>query len=237
MSFWLTIVSVNWGRGYEPGEFRRNVLNVLDHVDGREHVVILTQELDEEPDPAHEKRRFRTMLEPGTHRVGWSTREPIVLSPPFDVRRERTRVTMGAGGEIGAPKGTGPRRFAVSCVGGVDGLEVGFGNTHPHRRMAHRKVAEARVQGQRIFRDEMRDLYRTESRRGAHLELVNCGALNGTIDPHDPLWARFRVTPGRGLPVVYGGDMNEPWRTFPQMIPGERTAVGKGLDVIRYANP
>lgn len=234
--YWLTVVSVNWGRGYRPGEFKANVLNVLDHTDGREHVVILTQELDEEPDPAHEKRVYRTMLDPGTHRVGWQTREPIALSPPFNVRRERVVKTMGAGGDIGAPKGTGPTRYAVSCIGGVNGLEVGFGNTHPHRRMPNRAVARARVSGQRVFKQQMNGLFQADSKFGSHLELVNTGSLNGTIDPHDPLWARFHVTPGRGLPVVYGGDMNTPWKSYPRVLPGEKTAIGKGLDIIRYAN-
>ncbi len=235
-SFWLTVVSVNWGRGYAPGVFKQNVLNVLEHTAGREHVVIMPTELDEEPDPAHEKRQFLKMLEPGTQRVGWRTREPIVLSPGFDVRRPRVVKTMGAGGDIGAPKGTGPTRFAVSCVAGIGPLEVGFGNTHPHRRMANRAVAKARLDGRRIFKQQMNGLYRAETKGGAHLELMNAGSLNGTIDPHDPLWARFHVTPGRGIPVIYGGDMNTPWRQYPRVLPGERTAIGKGLDLIRYAN-
>lgn len=234
--YWLTVVSVNWGRGYRPGEFKANVLNVLEHTDGREHVVILTQELDEEPDPAHEKRVYRAMLDPGTHRVGWRTREPIALSPPFDVRRERIVKTMGAGGAIGAPKGTGPTRYAVSCIGGVGGLEVGFGNTHPHRRMPNRAVARARVSGQRVFRGEMNRLFDRPTKSGAHLELEGTRTLQGTIDPHDPLVARFHVTPGRGIPVIYGGDFNTPWRSYPQVIKGEQTAIGRGLDLIRFAN-
>lgn len=232
--FWLTVVCVNWGRGYDPGEFKANVLNVLEFTEGREHVVILAQEIDEEPDPANERRRFRTMLEPGTHRIGWQTREPIVLSPPFDVRRERAVMTMDQGGAIGAPKGTGPRRFAVSCIGGVDGLEVGFGNTHPHRRMSHPKVVGARARGRVVFKQQMTSLYRARTAGGAHLELLSTGHLNGTIDPHDPLWARFHVTPGRGLPVIWGADQNDP--DYPRVLPNERTAIHRGLDYIRYAN-
>jgi hypothetical protein len=42
--------------------------------------------------------------------------------------------------------------------------------------------------------------FRNHPRSPIRLELVNTGHLNGTIDPHDPIWARFHVTPraGRG---------------------------------------
>lgn len=234
MSFWLTVVCVNWGRGYEPGEFKRNVQNVLKFTGGREHVVLLAQEVDEEPDPAHEHKRLASMLEPETHKVGWDTREPILLSPPFNVRRERKVKTMGAGGDIGAPAGTGPTRFAVSCIGGIAGLDVGFGNTHPHRNLPNSAVQKARADGRRIFKREMTDLYRTRTSGGARLFLIDTGTLRGTIDPHDPLWARFKVTPGDGVPVIWGADQNHP--DYPRAMPRERTAIHRGLDYIRYAN-
>lgn len=231
-TFWLTVVSVNWGRGYKPGEFRRNVLNVMEHVDGREHVVILPQELDEEPDPANEHQVFGSMLEPGTRKVFWPTREPIILSPSFAVTyRDRVKV-MGSGLEIGGPRGTGPARYLNVCVAEFEGVELGFGNWHPHRQRLDPKVDEARAEGAQIASDELTDLrnmrggisgvYGTDynSRlmprmvpgervahhkgldhlrywqhpRGARLELRAHGSLEATIDPHDPIWARFKVS-------------------------------------------
>lgn len=229
---WLTVVSVNWGRGYEPGEFKANVARVLDFTDGREHVALMVQELDEEPDPAHEKKRFREMLEPGSHRVGWQTREPIVVSPGFNrIRRERVKVTMEAGGKIGAPAGTGPTRYAVTCIADDGEVAVGLGNTHPHRFIQNAKVIHARQRGIVVFRSTLAGVqrkkvpviwggdmndhhlgevlpgeetaihkgndyirYRQHPQSMTRLELVNTGSLNGTIDPHDPIWARFRVT-------------------------------------------
>lgn len=228
---WLTVVCVNWGRGYKPGEFKANVENVMEFVDGREHVVILPQELDE-ADRAPEKIRFKSMLESGTELVGWRTNEPIVLSPSFSVRRERVVMTMDAGLRIGAPAGTGPRRHSVTCIGRDEatGIELGFGNTHPHRNLPNRVVQKAREEGEEIFSEELTDLYKTntstiwgadandrdfpmmitgektaiyrgfdlirfkEHPRGANLELLNTGTLKGTIDPHWPIWARYKVT-------------------------------------------
>lgn len=229
--FWLTAVTVNWGRGYDPGEFKANVLKVMRLVDRWEHAVILPQEVDEEPDPAHEHDRLDSMLEPGTKKVFWRTREPILLSPDFRVLRARRALTMGSGEEIGGPHGTGPRRYAVTCVAAYRDVRLGFGNTHPHRRGLTAKVEDAREAGLRVFQNELNgvrqsgggtsgiwgaDMNDTYVRRmvvgeriamergldhlrfwnhphGARLTLVDQGSLNGTIDPHDPLWARFKV--------------------------------------------
>lgn len=230
-TFWLTVVSVNWGRGYDPGEFKRNVLNVLEFTGGREHVVILPQELDEEPDPANEHRRFGSMLEPGTKKVYWPTREPIILSPSFDVVHRRRVKVMGSGLEIGGPRGTGPARHLSMCVAEFEGVLLGFGNWHPHRSKLHPKVDQARDEGADVASDALTDLrgfgggisgvYGTdynsrrmprmvpgekvahhqgldhlrywEHPRGARLELKAHGSLNGTIDPHDPIWGRLLV--------------------------------------------
>jgi hypothetical protein len=230
--FHLTVVGVNWGRRYEPGVFRRNVLNVLEFTGGREHVVILPQELDEEPDPAHEHDRFGSMLEPGTKKVYWPTREPIILSPSFDVVHRRRVKVMGSGLEIGGPRGTGPARYLSMCVAEFEGVQLGFGNWHPHRSGLAAKVDEARDDGATVASNSLTELrayaggisgvYATdynarrmprmvpsekvahhqdldhmrywEHRDGAHLELKAHGSLEGTIDPHDPIWARFLVS-------------------------------------------
>lgn len=230
--FWLWVCTVNWGRGYDPGVFKQNVLRVIRKYKGRLHAVLLVQELDEEPDPAHEHRQLDSALEPGTKKAAWPLREPIILSPAFDMLRVRTRVTMESGGKIGGPKGTGPTRHAVTCIGKDGDLEVGFGNTHPHRNMPGApKVQLARRHGSRVFAEELVDLYKSRGGtsvvwgadyndpnpptmipgervavhrgldhiryknhpRGVHLDLRDTGRLNGTIDPHDPLWALFRV--------------------------------------------
>lgn len=230
-SFALTVVCVNWGRGYGPGVFKRNVQRVMKFVDGREHVMLLVQELDEEPDPAHEHKVFGSMLEPGTKKVFWRTREPIILSPAFRADRRRRRLTMGSGQEIGAPDGTGPRRHAVSCVAKFEGARVGAGNTHPHRDLPNVKVRQARGEGLEIFSDEMRGVRESgggtsgvwggdmndrfvpklvpgekvaisrgldhirywNHPNGVRLTLTDTGSLRGTIDPHDPIYARFMV--------------------------------------------
>jgi hypothetical protein len=230
--FIVTVICVNWGRGYEPGEFKENVLRVMKIVDRREHCVILPQELDEEPDPAKEHKVLNSMLEPGTKKVFWRSHEPIILSPDFKIHRRRRRLTMGSGKEIGGPEGTGPRRYAVTCASEYKGIYLGWGNTHPHRRMpGHRRVEDARIQGEDIFSQELSALRRWnggmsgiwaadmndtivpqlvpnekvairrgldhmrywEHPKGASLTLIDKGTLNGTIDNHDPLWARFRV--------------------------------------------
>lgn len=161
--FWLTVITVNWGRGYNPGEFKRNVLNVLEHVDGREYVVLLIQELDE-ADEAPEHQVFRKAMEPGTTLVEWWTREPIAVSPGVPVRHQYKVMTMDQGSAIGAPKGTGPRRFFTSCIAIIEGVRIGFGNQHPHRVDRHwskadqRVVSRARKRGERITKEAVRDL-------------------------------------------------------------------------------
>lgn len=230
--FWLTVVGFNLGRKYPPGRFRHDVLNIMEHVDGREHVVLLPQEIDEEPDPANEHRQLARELEAGSRRVYWRTREPIILSPSFTViHRKRVKI-MGSGLEIGGPRGTGPARHMSTCIAEFEGVRLGFGNWHPHRSGLHPRVDEARDEGANIASDTLTDLrdrrggisgiYATDynSRRmprmvpgekvahhqgldhlrywehpnGARLELKAHGSLEGTIDPHDPIWARFLVT-------------------------------------------
>lgn len=232
--FWLTVVSFNLGRKYAPGVFRANVLRILEHTDGREHVVLLPQELDEEPDPANEHRVLARELVPGSRRVYWRTREPIILSPSFKVRRRRRIQTMPAGLDLGPGlDGTGPARHAVTCIAEEQrtGIRLAFGNTHPHRRGLDPRVEDARYAGEQTFRAELQrarhayggtsglwgaDMNDTrvpmlvpgeqvairrgldhlrfwEHPAGARLELLNAGRLEGTIDPHDPLYARFHV--------------------------------------------
>lgn len=231
-SFWLTVFSVNWGRGYEPGEFKRNVRTVLDEVDDRSHYVLLPQELDED-DAAQEHLVFKSLLDDDVTTCAWKTHEPIVLSSSFYVPHTQVTMTMDSGSAIGAPKGTGPRRHAVTCmaVEQQTKFRIGFGNTHPHRRMDNPVVEQARKEGENIFRSELVSLYllgvpviwgadandpnfpemikgeKTAIHKGldyirfannpasnCKLELKNSGSLNGTIDPHDPIWARFLVT-------------------------------------------
>lgn len=233
--FWLWVCSVNWGRGYSPGVFKRNVQRVINQFEGKVHVVYIVQELDEEPDAANEHDVFGSMLEPGTHKVAWPTREPIVLSPGFaKVTRERVRVTMESGGKIGAPKGTGPTRHSVTCATWDEGLRLGFGNTHPHRNLPNHAVQVALRKGERVFSKELTGLYASHGGtsviwgadpnnrnfpemipgektaiehgntgdtirykshlKGARLELHRTGHLNGTIDPHDPIYALFRAS-------------------------------------------
>jgi hypothetical protein len=229
---WLTVVSFNLGRKYPPGQFRHDVLNIMEHADGREHVVLLPQEIDEEPDPANEHRQLARELEPGSRKVHWRTREPIILSPSFKVVARRRVKVMGSGLEIGGPRGTGPARHLSMCVAEYEGIRLGFGNWHPHRSGLHPRVDEARDVGAGIASDALTRLrahcggvsgaYGTdynsrqmprmvpgekvaehqgldhlrywEHPNGAHMELKAHGTLEGTIDPHDPLWARFLVT-------------------------------------------
>lgn len=230
--FYLTVVGVNWGRGYEPGEFLRNVRRVMDKVDDRQHYVILPQELDEEPDPANEHKRFASVLEPGVSKVYWRTREPIVLSPGFEVIKRKRVKLMGSGLEIGAAKGTGPARHISTCVAEFKDVRLFFGNWHPHRSKLSARVDEARDTGAVIAGETLRSMFcydrgtsgiyatdynaRTmprmvpgekvahhqgldhmryvENEQGARLELLAHGSLEGTIDPHDPIWARFLVS-------------------------------------------
>lgn len=149
--FRLTVISVNWGRGYDSGEFRRNVLRVLNRINEREYVVLLIQELDE-TDAAEEHEVFLREMEQGTTLVGWGTREPIAVSPGVLVRRQRKILTMAQGTEIGAPVGTGPDRFLVSCVVVIEGVTIGLANQHPHRNLDNARVQAARRRGERVTR-------------------------------------------------------------------------------------
>lgn len=151
-AFRLTVVTVNWGRGYDPGVFRRNVVRLLDRVDSLNYVALLVQELDEEPDPAREHRVLRSELGPDWEVVEWSTREPILLSPGIDdVRRKRRTLLMGSGQDIGGPEGTGPARYFVSCIIRLHGVDIGLGNQHPHRSsIEHPRVQQALRDGQVI---------------------------------------------------------------------------------------
>jgi hypothetical protein len=155
--FRVTFITVNWGRGYDPGEFKRNVLNVLNRVRDEEHVILLVQELDED-DKAEERVVFKRMLEPKTKLVGFDTHEPIAVSPGAKVTRQRRRMTMDQGTKIGAPAGTGPRRYLVTCVVEIHGVKIGVGNQHPHRNMDHPRVQDARQNGKRVTREVMREL-------------------------------------------------------------------------------
>lgn len=155
----LLVISVNWGRGYDPGEFKRNVLNVVRFAGDFDHVVILVQELDE-ADAAPEHEIFGAMLEKGTKKCGWKTYEPIILSPDFKLSHCRVVVTMKAGLELNppAPKGTGPTRHAVTCLAKFGDIELGFGNTHPHRNTSNKSVQAARRRGERVFDHELTGL-------------------------------------------------------------------------------
>lgn len=155
--FRLTVISVNWGRGYDPGEFKRNVMRVLNKVGEREYVVLLIQELDE-TDAAPEHRILRGLMEPGTTLVEWSTREPIAVSPGVQVTRKRRTLLMEQGTKIGAPEGTGPTRFLVSCIATIEGVRIGFANQHPHRNLEHARVQAARRRGERVTREVVAEL-------------------------------------------------------------------------------
>lgn len=154
--FRITFVTVNWGREYEPGEFKRNVMRVLNKVGEREYVILLIQELDE-ADAAKEHVILAGVMEPGTTLVRWETREPIAVSPGVPVKRKRAVMTMDQGTAFGGPEGTGPRRMFVSCIIVIQGVIIGVGNQHPHRySIKHQKVAEARNQGEEVTRKELK---------------------------------------------------------------------------------
>lgn len=157
--FRVTFVTVNWGRGYDPGEFKRNVLRVLNRVGELEYVILLVQELDED-DKAPEHRVFKSVMEPGTTLVGWATREPIAVSPGVRVTRKNTTLLMKQGTDIGAPEGTGPDRQLVSCVVHIHGVRIGAANQHPHRNLPHPAVQKARINGERITRMKINELNR-----------------------------------------------------------------------------
>jgi len=191
--FRLTVVTVNWGRGYDAGEFKRNVLNVLNRVDELEYVVLLIQELDE-ADEAPEHELLRKAMEPGTTLVEWWTREPIAVSPGVKVRRQRKTMTMDQGSVIGAPHGTGPRRFFVSCVAFIEGVKVGLGNQHPHRSLSDPKVKAARTRGETVTRREVRALVALCD------VVVHGGDMNDTNYPKSA--PNERVANERGLDTI-----------------------------------
>lgn len=230
--FHLTVVGVNWGRGYDPGDFARNVTRVLRFTNGREHVVLLPQEVDEEPDPAHEHARLASMLVPKSRRVHWKSREPIILSPAFKVVHRSRRKIMGSGAQIDPRfRGVGPERWMTRAIAEYEGVLLGFGNWHPHRSGLNAKVDEARdvgadkasaaltdlserrggisgayatdynsrrmpemVDGERVGHHQGLDHLRYwQHPNGARIERVAHGSLEGTIDPHDPIWSRFVV--------------------------------------------
>jgi hypothetical protein len=204
--FRITFITVNWGRGYHPGEFHANVMNVLNKVGEREYVVLLIQELDE-ADGAPERKIFIAEMEPGTtlipsvksHRPA---RETIAVSPGVKVTHPRLRKTMGAGLAIGANPGTGPTRFFVSCYITVEGIRIFVGNQHPHRvdphSSAHNKqiVNNARREGEIITSKE-----------------VHRGIKNADM-------------------AVYGGDMNDD--SYPKVHHDEEVAYEVGLDTLRW---
>jgi hypothetical protein len=204
--FRLCVVSVNWGRGYAPGVFRRAVMEVLDATDERQYVVLLIQELDE-ADAAPERRVFIAEMEPGTTLTPGPPlpgRETIAVSPGVPVRWKRRVVTMEAGLDLKppAPAGTGPRRFFVSCVSEMEGLTIGFGDQHPHKIpdkasvLKKASVVRARRHGVEVTREEV-------------ALLANICDL-----------------------VIYGGDMND--TNYPKVHPREHVAFERGLDTIRY---
>lgn len=157
-SFRLTVFTINLGRGYRRGEFRANVEQLMRVVGDREYVVLLLQEIDE-ADPALEHQILSAELGPGWTLVGWGTREPIAVSPGVDrVTRRRKRLTMRQGTAIGAPVGTGPDRYLVSCVAIIEGIRVGCGCQHPHRNLGHPKVQSARREGEQITAEVVGEL-------------------------------------------------------------------------------
>jgi hypothetical protein len=191
--FRLTVVCVNWGRGYDPGEFKRNVLKVLNKVGEREYVVLLIQELDE-TDAAPEHKILRGLMEPGTTLVEWSTREPIAVSPDVQVGRKRRTLLMEQGTKIGAPEGTGPTRFFVSCVATIEGVRIGFGNQHPHRNLVNARVQAARRRGERVTRKEVADLFDVCDL------VIHGGDMNAMNYPRSHLRERTLLT--RGLDTI-----------------------------------
>lgn len=166
--FRLVPICANLGRGYSPEKFKRNVMRILDEIEQlREHertyVVLLLQEIDE-ADPADELKLIERWAEPGTMIVAPNTREPIAVSPGVPVRRKRATLTMAQGTDLGAPVGTGPDRYLVTCVVTIEGVTIGLGNQHPHRvdpdwTDAQRKVVEhARSRGERVTREQLAEL-------------------------------------------------------------------------------
>jgi hypothetical protein len=177
--FNLMVISANLGRGYDMVEFKRNVMRVLNTMDDVTYCVLLLQEVDE-ADKAPERQIIKNSMEPGTTCVMWWTREPIAVSPGVPVRRERKTMTMDQGSEIGAPKGTGPRRFIVSCIGTIHGVKIGFWCQHPHRvdpdwtPKQKQVVINARERGVRVTKAEV------------HALTTLCDIVTGGGDMNDP---------------------------------------------------
>lgn len=192
--FRLTVITVNWGRGYKPGEFHDNVMRVLNKVKQEEYVVLLIQELDEE-DAANEHAIFKKEMEKGTTLVQWATREPIAVSPGIRVWRKRKAMTMDQGTAIGAPKGTGPRRYFVSCLTRIHGVTIGFGNQHPHRNLSNPKVQDARHEGEAVTRVEVAGMFAD----GADL-VIHGGDMNDTNYPK--VYPREQNLNSRGLDTL-----------------------------------
>lgn len=189
--FRLTTVTVNWGRGYRPGEFRRNVLNLLDRVDELQYVVLLIQELDED-DRAPEHKVLRAEMVAGTQFAGWGTREPIAISPGVKIVGRAKDKLMGSGLDIGAPAGTGPVRWLVQAVVRIHGVTIGFGNQHPHRNLPNPKVQAARRAGERITTDVIAEMLAD----GCDL-VIDGGDFNDTRPPK--AHPRQKVAHRRGL--------------------------------------
>jgi hypothetical protein len=155
----LLVITVNWGRGYDPGEFRDNVLRVTKFAGQYDHVILLVQELDEDDrDPEHSV--FASCLVPKTRKVGWSTHEPIALSPGFTIEKRSIVETMAAGLELDppAPEGTGPTRHGVACIATIGDIVLVIGNTHPHRNLKIKTVQKALAIGTRRFRHQLEGL-------------------------------------------------------------------------------
>lgn len=191
--FRLTVVTVNWGRGYSIEQFHNNVLRVLNHVGEREYVVILMQEIDE-ADAAPEHPYIKAQLEEGTTLVEWGTREPIAVSPGVMVVRQRKVMTMDQGTAIGAPAGTGPRRFFTSCIALIEGVRIGFGDQHPHRNIPLAAVKAARQRGESV----------TEREVGLLVEMCALVVYGGDMnDTHYPkAHKREKTAFSRGLDTI-----------------------------------
>lgn len=155
--FRLTVITANIGRGYTARQLRANIDRLVEAVDERQYTLLLLQEIDE-ADAAEEHELLLRALEDGTTLVGWATREPIAVSPGVRVTRKRRTLLMKQGTEIGAPVGTGPDRYAVSCVSTIEGVKIGAVNQHPHRDLDNAKVQHARRRGERVMKRVVHEL-------------------------------------------------------------------------------
>jgi endonuclease/exonuclease/phosphatase family metal-dependent hydrolase len=220
MSHLITCFTTNWGRGYDPGELKRNVLAVLDKAG--DHAVLGVQELDE-ADGADEHAILRAQLDKGTTLVGWKTREPLIVSPGLETRM--SRIVVGC---QGLPKVT-PLRHIVGTVTSKDGQgSVAVLNQHPpinristqSRRAQMRRVHRAMVDRyysaglpviwmgdmndahymkihpmeETVYHDGLDWIRMVPQRHGTQLEVLTHGTIGMTIDGHDAGWVRFRVS-------------------------------------------